>query len=468
MKTTHLLYRIYLSVFIAAASLPISGCKKFVDVGAPNSQLVSATVYINDATLKSALAGLFSQMANETSTNLQFGLSFATGNSSDEMKFYIPIETYDGFINNSINEEDATIQNMWNSSYSLIYKANSIIEGVQSSKEGLTEAMKKEAIAEAKFVRAYYYFYLTNLWGDVPLALSTNAAINNTLFRSPKADVYKQIIQDLIDARDGLQADYSYGGGEKIKPNKYAAIALLARVYLYTGDYNNAQINASAVIGYTTLYRMLPSTSLTGIFVKNNTEAIFQLNSSGFVGFTQEGQTYAQGITQVPMYQMSDYLVKAFETGDKRFSSWVGKVTYQGADYYYPFKYKQKIQNTTTLAEYATYLRLSEQYLIRAEARVMQNDLNGAVSDINVIRTRAGLNNTTAKSKEDIILAIEQERRIELFGEYGHRWNDLRRTGRANVVLGKIKPSWNEDDALYPIPRTERLNNNNLTQNKGY
>ncbi|MNJ98389.1 SusD family protein [compost metagenome] len=468
MKTTNLLYRIYLSVFIVAASFAISGCKKFVDVGAPNSQLVSATVYINDATLKSALAGLFSQMANETSTNLQFNLSFVTGNSADEMKFYIPNETYDGFITNSIYDDNATVQGMWNSSYALIYKANLIIEGVQSSKEGLTDAMKKEAIAEAKFVRAYYYFYLTNLWGDVPLALSTNAVVNNTLFRSPKAEVYKQIIQDLIDARDGLQADYSYGAGERIKPNKYAAIALLARVYLYTGDYVNAQSNASTVISYTTLYNILPTASLTGIFVKNNTEAIFQLNSAAFVGFTQEGQTYAQGSTQVPMYQISDYLLNAFETGDKRFSSWVGKSTYQGVDYYYPSKYKQKVQNSTALAEYPTYLRLGEQYLIRAEAKVMQNDLDGAISDINVIRNRAGLLVTSAVAKADIILAIERERRIELFGECGHRWNDLRRTGRAGTVLGAIKPLWNENAVLYPIPRSERLNNNNLSQNKGY
>ncbi|WP_293743301.1 RagB/SusD family nutrient uptake outer membrane protein [uncultured Pedobacter sp.] len=468
MKTIHLSYRLYLVTLVVSLALLSSGCKKFIDVGAPNSQLVSSTVYTNDATLKSALAGLFSQMANETSSNLQFNLSFVTGNSADEMKFYIPNETYDGFNSNTIFENDVTVQNMWNSYYSLIYKANLIIEGVQSSKEGLSAAMKTEAIAEAKFVRAYHYFYLTNLWGDVPLALSTDAAINNSLSRSPQAQIYQQIIQDLKDAKDGLQADYSYGGGERIKPNKYAANALLARVYLYTGDYANAEANAAAVIGYTTLYNMLPSSGLSGIFVKNNAEAIFQLNASGFVGFTQEGQTYAQGSTQVPMYQLSSNLLNAFEKNDKRFSSWVARSTYRGADYYYPAKYKQKLQNTTALAEYATYLRLGEQYLILAEAKAMQNDLAGAVSDINVIRSRAGLSNTTATSKADILLAIEQERRIELFAEYGHRWNDLRRTGRANVVLGAIKPTWKAYAALYPVPRTERMNNNNLSQNQGY
>ncbi|WP_121196115.1 RagB/SusD family nutrient uptake outer membrane protein [Mucilaginibacter gracilis] len=141
---------------------------------------------------------------------------------------------------------------------------------------------------------------------------------------------------------------------------------------------------------------------------------------------------------------------------------------YQGTPYYYFSKYKQKLTNTTATGEYVTYLRLAEQYLIRAEARAKQGNLAGAIADINVIRTRAGLLNTTAVLQPDILLAIEQERRIELFGEYGHRWNDLRRTGRANAVLGALKTTWTANAALYPIPKTEIQNNSNLTQNPGY
>ncbi|HWK05027.1 MAG TPA: RagB/SusD family nutrient uptake outer membrane protein [Puia sp.] len=85
-----------------------------------------------------------------------------------------------------------------------------------------------------------------------------------------------------------------------------------------------------------------------------------------------------------------------------------------------------------------------------------------------MIRNRAGLANTTATTQADILLAIEQERRIELFGEYGHRWNDLRRTGRADAVLGAEKTGWTTNAALYPIPKYDRDNNHNLTQNPGY
>jgi hypothetical protein len=160
--------------------------------------------------------------------------------------------------------------------------------------------------------------------------------------------------------------------------------------------------------------------------------------------------------------------VNAFESGDRRFTSWVGVDNYQGTTYYYLSKYKNSTTNTTATGEYCTYMRLAEQYLIRAEAMAQQNNLSGAIADINVIRNRAGLPNTKAATQADILLAVEQERRIELFAEYGHRWNDLRRTGRADAVLGASKTGWTKDAALYPIPKTEIINNKNLTQNPGY
>jgi hypothetical protein len=114
-------------------------------------------------------------------------------------------------------------------------------------------------------------------------------------------------------------------------------------------------------------------------------------------------------------------------------------------------------------------LRLAEQYLIRAEARAEQNELTGAASDLNIIRMRAGLNPTTATSQADILTAIQHERRVELFTEWGHRWFDLRRWGTAVPLLSSEKPnSVTEDDLLYPVPQSEISVNSNLTQNPGY
>jgi len=112
-------------------------------------------------------------------------------------------------------------------------------------------------------------------------------------------------------------------------------------------------------------------------------------------------------------------------------------------------------------------MRLAEQYLIRAEARTRQGKLEQAVNDINTIRKRAGLEPVefnTSLSQESLIEAVLEERYHELFSEWGHRWLDLKRTGKALEKLEGVEAS----DLLYPIPEDELLKNLNLTQNAGY
>ncbi|MBC7851372.1 MAG: RagB/SusD family nutrient uptake outer membrane protein, partial [Chitinophagaceae bacterium] len=110
----------------------------------------------------------------------------------------------------------------------------------------------------------------------------------------------------------------------------------------------------------------------------------------------------------------------------------------------------------------------AEQYLIRAEARAKLNDLTGAISDLNTIRNRAGLANTIAVSQQNILNAIAEERRTELFGEWGHRWFDLKRTGKINEVMNALKANWKATDALWPIPIDQLKANPALVQNPGY
>jgi hypothetical protein len=114
-------------------------------------------------------------------------------------------------------------------------------------------------------------------------------------------------------------------------------------------------------------------------------------------------------------------------------------------------------------------LRLAEQYLIRGEARAHQNNVQGAQEDLNIIRSRAGLGATTANDESSLLAVIETERQVELFAEWGHRWFDLKRTGRADAVLSLEKaPNWQSTDRLYPIPFEEIKINPSLTQNPGY
>ena len=113
--------------------------------------------------------------------------------------------------------------------------------------------LANQLTGEAKFMRAFCYFYLVNAFGDVPLITSTNYLVNETMPRAPAMEVYRQIIADLKGAKDLLANDYSYSNGEKVRPNKWVAIALLARAYLYTGDWVNAEAEATSVISNTGL-----------------------------------------------------------------------------------------------------------------------------------------------------------------------------------------------------------------------
>src|SRR5690606_8094764 len=132
---------------------------------------------------------------------------------------------------------------------------------------------------------------------------------------------------------------------------------------------------------------------------------------------------------------------------------------------YYPYKYKDR-NSINNITEYSMVIRLAELYLIRSEARAMQGNLSGAIEDIDKIRDRSGIklieNIQPSIDSEALLDSIIKERKRELFSEWGHRWFDLKRTGRATKVLGINNSSWQEADALFPIPEDERMKNPNL------
>jgi len=134
---------------------------------------------------------------------------------------------------------------------------------------------------------------------------------------------------------------------------------------------------------------------------------------------------------------------------------------------------------TDNMSEYFMVLRLGEQYLIRAEARVRLGNLNGAIDDLDKIRTRAGLTPVATSnpgiSQSALIDKILHEKQVELFSEWGHRWLDLKRTGKIDEVMQVVNPfktngsvQWQPHQALYPLPYTELQRAPNLVQNPGY
>jgi hypothetical protein len=350
----------------------------------------------------------------------------------------------------------------------------------------LTPPVQQQLLGEAKFMRAFLYFYLVNLYGDVPLLINPDWQINVQVSRAPATQVYQQIITDLKEAQNLLSNSYldanlqPYTGvAERVRPTSWAATALLARTYLYMGDWVNAEAQATTLIN-SPLYTL---TSLGDAFLKNKTEAIWQLQSVVAGQNTNEALLFllpASGPNaSFPVY-LSPQLLTNFEPGDKRrFNrNWVDSVKVSNTIYYFPYKYKvgknANITSLSQLTEYLTVLRLGEQMLIRAEARAQQNNLTGALVDLNAIRNRAGLSNSTAGDKDALLAAILHERQVELFSEWGHRWFDLKRTGKIDAVLSIVRPlkakgaPWQSWMQVYPILYGDILKDPNLSQNTGY
>jgi len=423
--------------------------------------LSRVTVFEDDLTAKAAISDLYARMTVDNFLNVTYPASF----SADELMIAGNVnDSYAQFYRNELLSINPIVEQTWRYHYTLIYGANSILEGLAESK--ITPALKNQLIGEAKFLRAFQYFYLINFFGAVPYVTTTDYRTNGMLSRMPVPQVYENIKNELTEARGLLASDYSYSNSERVRVNKWAAEALLARVYLYTEQWPLAEAQADEVISYTSLYSLNSKADFGKIFLKNNKEAIWQLIPNYPQKYTQDGAWLNKPYYIIDNPLVTNGLFDAFEANDERKSQWIGIGNDGTHVWYYPKKYKETLANGLG-EEYSVVLRLAEQYLIRAEARAKQNKLTGAVADINIIRVRSGLQNTGASTQQELLTAIEQERRAELFTEWGHRWLDLKRTGRANSVLSGLKPNWKSTDLLYPIPYSELQLNPNMNQNPG-
>ncbi len=454
----------------------ITSCKKAVEVSTPNNSLIGANVFTDPKTATAVMTGVYDNIhTNPCFTDGSYSISTYMGTAADEFKNYYPSITSIQFYTNNLTATPNSY--FWPQLFQNIYVANAVIANLGKS-SSLSTDVSRQLLGEAMFMRAFLTFYATSLYGDVPLPVSTDYNANNTVKRAAQADVYKAVIADLLQAQSLLTEDYKDEQNavtdEKIRPNKTAATALLARVYLYSGDYGNAEIQASAVIGDGN-YSL--AADLNQVFLKNSAEAIWQLAStSPTITNTWDGYTFILKTTPGTNSHvaLTQYVLDAFEPGDNRRSDWVGVYTRGSTKYYYPYKYRNG-QTSSPVTEYEMVLRLGEQYLIRAEARAQLGEGN-AIDDLDAIRGRAGLPAYSGPAdKTSLLAAILHERQVELFSEWGHRWFDLRRMGYLDSVMGGSGGvcaakggAWKSTAALLPLPLSEILSNPNLTQNSGY
>lgn len=470
---------IYITVLVVAISM--LGCEDFVDIDPPNFQITTSNIFKDDKTATAAVKGIYNQLYHnntafsngwENSVTVLAGMSggLISPRSVAHTK-YGPFSQHDIFTLN--NPASSANLSLWSSAYNIIYLANSVIEGLGQS-DSLTEATQKSLLGQALFIRAFTYFYLVNLYGDVPLILTTDYQVNTTSSRIQANEVWEQIETDLDKAILLLKGETSYTDGERTKINLYAAMALQARVCLYRKNWSKAEALSSKVIEQTSTYEILEDP--TQVFLANSREAIWQISpvkgSSIYPTNCNEASVFIIyprfGVAFGNIKLDADFLSE-FKRSDKRKVSWVGEFS---NELHYPYKYKvRSIYND--VPEYSMVLRLAEQYLIRAEARthLNENQLVDAISDIDKIRQRAGIPLISETNpnigQEDLLDTIMLERKKELFSEWGHRWLDLKRTGKVLGVFGD-DPLWENTDVFYPIPEEEQIKNPNLSPNDGY
>ncbi len=460
----HKTFSILITVLLLVLNI---ACEDFIEIDLPNNEVTDEFVFNNDASAESALIGIYGDMiglGSGFSDGWRQSVTFLSGLAADELTY---INTREGLI--EINENDVVPTNtdarngFWVVPYEIIYRTNALLTGINNSTD-LSDELTIQIEGEAKFLRAFSYFYLVNLFGDVPLILTTDIESTQFASRNSEGEIYAQIVKDLVEAKNLLADDYPTTS--RVRPNKFVVSAFLARVYLFLEDWNNAENEASFVLS-NSQYEL--EEDLNDVFLSTSSEAIWQLlpNTQGLN--TNEGYLFiVNSFPPSPIggAVLDENLANAFDTIDTRRINWIGTVT-DGIDTaYYPNKYKIRFGSTVT--EYSMVFRLSEQYLIRAEAKARLGNISGAQSDLNMIRNRASLPDTDATDEASLVLAIEQERRFELFIEWGHRWFDLKRYGRSDQILGAVKPLWNSTDVLFPIPSVDIQNNPNLTQNPGY
>ena len=469
------------------------GCDDFLDLQ-PISQGIAventdadSILYKNVEELEGALAGAYGDFKNE-----YYQLDYFVNGDAQADGAYAGADNPANFQIDDyrIDATNSNVSRDWAYLYSAIGKVNNIINNVDKVTDpNLTEERRKEILGEASFIRAFMYFQLVQLWGDVPLQLTSVTSISidilpeiySQLFppRSTKEEVYAQIITDFEVALTNVRTTAPNKG----YATKGAANAMLAKVYATIDPHDWVKVNqyCDAVIagGYT----LLPAYEDLWTGAENTAESIFEINYEGGSNDGNWGTKMWRGLDWKKFNIPSNDLVKAFDAEQDNVRKdasiiWLD-VTGKWSDVHWPqtnYPFINKYRNFTEGSNQNNlFLRLADILLLKAEALNEMGDVTGAGDLVDQIRERVGLAPTPANTQDAMRLAIEKERRLELAFE-GHRWFDLKRTGRAIEVMNSatgvggenLGYMLNENRLLWPIPQAELDKNTELTQNPGY
>ncbi|MDB4175223.1 RagB/SusD family nutrient uptake outer membrane protein [Flavobacteriaceae bacterium] len=483
--------------FGLASTLLLSCSDDFVNVNSEDEN--SENFFNTEEDYQNALIGAY-DLLQSSYLNVMLG-EIASDNTlaGGESATDVPgIQEIDDMIHTPINDQ---LRDIWNWMYGGVNRANYILE----FKDKIDFPNKANVLGQATFLRAYYYFELVKFFGDVPLAVDQRLLFGdqNTIDRTPAAEVYAQIELDLIFAADNLPLTQTQTG----RVTKGAAQALLGKVYLYQSKYSLAAPVLDDVINSGVYDLVADYSTLFENDNENNVESVFEIQytdveGAGFgclqcsegnvaIGFNGprnfNGPLFESGFSfNVPTQEVFDAFdqddarrefaildIVAFAAANSDFNGGAGVTFTEGFEHtgYFNRKYIPRVgdtnigdQNLTNPGNYRA-IRFADVLLMGAEAH-NQGDGNDELARqyLNRVRERTTLSDVNA-SGSALTQAIYNERRLELVGE-GHHFFDLVRTGRAAQEIEGFTAGKNE---LFPIPLVEiQLAGNRWLQNQGY
>ena len=449
-------------LYIIPLLIVFSSCKKFLDTQ-PQLQVDEAEAITNAGSAASAVNGMFNTLASGAYYGSNFqALSYLsagdinwTGSQNDpsEITKHLTSAT-NGYVSSA-----------WTAIYKTISSANYIISEIPQVNDPLfTTATRNQYLGEAHFVRALAYFDLARGWGGVQLILTPTAkpTDNTGIPRSSLADTYAQVLKDLDAAEALVPVAVS-----RNRVSQKTIWALKARYYLYQKQWALAEQFATQVISDTQNYTLVkPYSAFFANSAVATSESVFEL------AYTVSNTNGHSNWWLPPVlggrreWAPSDALVALLNNpavGGNR-NALIGQTAAPGNLWYGKLYYR-----TPVGTDPAYVIRIAELYLIRSEARAQQGNIAGAtggLADLNAVRDRAGLAPGTATTLSDLLLALENERKIE-FAFEADRWFNLVRTDRAQTVLSLP----DKHLYLFPIPYNETLVDENLAganRNPGY
>ncbi|GAB2713471.1 membrane protein [Hymenobacter frigidus] len=451
MKKT--LFRFLLAGQVAAAALSLSACNDLLEP-TPVQQLPDNQAIKDAGSARAATIGVYDRVQAYYQLNWPV-LGFLPG---ENVRFNGTLNQFLQIDQNQLSADNVLITEAWTQMYQAVNGANNVIAALPGINDPLLPvAEKNHLLGEAYFLRALVYFDLGRGWGGVPLALTpTRSKANGQgLRRSTQAQTYDQVLADLAQAETLLPE-----AATRNRAVKAAARALRARLHLYRQQWAEAEASATQVIASTNYRLVTPyRTFSTTPFLSQ--ESVFELTFSNSDANTMWNNWFPSALGGQFNFQPVPAAIALLNdpaVGGSR-AALLASTVIAGSAVTYGNLYSRSAQRDDP----SYVLRLAEQYLIRAEAFARQAKLPEAIADLNAVRTRAGVGATTATTTAQLLLAIENERRVE-FAFEADRWFDLVRTGRAGDVLGVTdQRRW-----LFPIPFNDLVADPDLVQNPGY